>query len=634
MKLDYGKLGLKVGLEVHQQLDTRHKLFCACKPELFRGEPEIRFMRRLRPTQSELGQVDEAALFEFRKGLTILYEADRETSCLVEMDEEPPHELNREAVEISLTVALMLNAKPVDEIHVMRKIVIDGSNTTGFQRTCVVALGGELEVEGKKIPIQHIGLEEDAARKTGQRSNQVVYRLDRLGIPLIEVTTGPVIGSPEEARKVALAIGRILRATGKVKRGLGTVRQDINISLARGALIEIKGVQELETVEKAVEYEVQRQVNLLEIREELEGRGVREEDLAVEPMDVTEVFENTKCKVISKALNRGGRVLAIKLKGFDGLLGRELAPNLRFGTELADIARFWGGVGGIFHTDEMPGYGVTEAEIEDLRSKLDCSSEDAVVFVADSREKAEEALKAVAARAREALKGVPEETRVATPEGTSRYMRPRPGAARMYPETDVPPMRVTEDLIEELRRKLPEKPDVLMQRLMAEYGLNQKLSSQIMDSEYLNLFETIVREVKVSPTLVAVTLTETIRSLRRDGIEVDMIGEDKLIEVFKLIGSGVTAKESIPEILTWLSRNPDKNALEAVKTLNLERLPGEELERIVDEAIRDNLQLIEKRGLGAFGPIMGRVMSKVRGRADAKAVSAMIKEKLHELSRT
>ncbi|PDM26976.1 Glu-tRNA(Gln) amidotransferase GatDE subunit E [Candidatus Bathyarchaeota archaeon B24-2] len=631
MKFDYKKLGLKVGLEVHQQLDTRHKLFCACKPELFRGEPEIRFVRRLRPTQSELGQVDEAALFEFRKGLTILYEADRDTSCLVEMDEEPPHELNREAVETSLTVALMLDAKPVDEIHVMRKIVIDGSNTTGFQRTCVVALGGELEVEGKKIPIQHIGLEEDAARKTGQRANQVTYRLDRLGIPLIEVTTGPVISSPEEARKVALAIGRILRATGKVKRGIGTVRQDLNISLARGALIEIKGVQELETVEKAVEYEVQRQVNLLKIREELERRGVREEDLAIEPVDVTEVFENTKCKVISKALSRGGKVLALKLKGFNGLLGRELAPNLRFGTELADIARFWGGVGGIFHTDEMPGYGVTEAEIDGLRSKLDCTPEDAVVFVADSREKAEEALKAVAARAREALKGVPEETRVATPEGTSRYMRPRPGAARMYPETDVPPIRVTEDLIERLRKALPEKPEALLQRLMAEYGLNQKLSRQLMDSEYLDLFERIVKEVKVSPTLVAVTLTETLRSLKRDGLDVASIRDDKLTEVFKLVGSGVTAKESIPEILAWLSKNPDKSALDAVKALNLERLPEEELRRIVDEAIEDSLQLIKERGLGAFGPLMGRVMSKVRGRADAKTVSAMIKERIHEI---
>ncbi len=231
LEIDYEKVGLKVGLEIHQQLNTSAKLFCSCKPELFKEEPEITFVRGLRPTQSELGQVDPAAYFEFQKGVKILYEANRATSCLVEMDEEPPHPLNSEAVETVLTVALMMKAKPVDEIHVMRKTVIDGSNTTGFQRTCVIALNGEIIVGEKTIPIQHAGLEEDAARKTGgEEGNMTRYRIDRLGIPLIEIATGPVIKSPKEAEEVALAIGRVLRATGKVIRGLGTIRQDINIS--------------------------------------------------------------------------------------------------------------------------------------------------------------------------------------------------------------------------------------------------------------------------------------------------------------------------------------------------------------------------------------------------------------------
>jgi len=248
MKADYEAIGLKVGLECHQQLATGEKLFCACKPELFKEEPEMTFLRRLRPTQSELGQVDPAALFEFQKGVRILYEADKETSCLVEMDEEPPHELNPEALEIALTVALMMGSKPIEEVHVMRKIVIDGSNTTGFQRTCVVALNGEVKVDSKKIPIEHVSLEEDAARKTGTKGFTVFYRVDRLCVPLVEVATAPVIHTPQEAEKVALAIGRVMRATGRVRRGLGTIRQDLNISTRDGALIEIKGVQELELV--------------------------------------------------------------------------------------------------------------------------------------------------------------------------------------------------------------------------------------------------------------------------------------------------------------------------------------------------------------------------------------------------
>jgi len=200
---DYTKIGLKVGLECHQQLATSEKLFCACKPELFKDEPEMAFLRRLRPTQSELGQVDPAAYFEFQKGVRILYEADSRTSCLVEMDEEPPHSLNQEALDAALAIALMMGAKPVDEVHVMRKIVIDGSNTTGFQRTCVVALNGLIEVDGKRIPIEHISLEEDAARKTGAEDLTVRYRIDRLCVPLVEVTTGPVIHSPEEAERLS-----------------------------------------------------------------------------------------------------------------------------------------------------------------------------------------------------------------------------------------------------------------------------------------------------------------------------------------------------------------------------------------------------------------------------------------------
>ena len=234
----------------------------------------------------------------------IRYEADRATSCLVEMDEEPPHPLNMEAVEVVLAAALMMNAKPVDEVHIMRKTVIDGSNTTGFQRTCVIALDGSIEVCGKLIPIQHASLEEDAARKTGDEEGGKIirYRIDRLGIPLIEVATGPVIYSPIEAQEVALAIGRILRDTGKAMRGLGTIRQDLNVSLPNGALVEIKGVQELDLISRVVEYEVKRQLNLIEVVGELKKRGVAAEALKPDFVDVSKMFEQTKCKVISKAL--------------------------------------------------------------------------------------------------------------------------------------------------------------------------------------------------------------------------------------------------------------------------------------------------------------------------------------------
>jgi len=576
LETDYEKIGLKVGLEIHQQLNTSAKLFCNCQPELFKEQPEITFLRRLRPTQSELGQIDPAAYFEFQKGVKILYEANRATSCLVEMDEEPPHPLNLEAVNTVLAVALMVKAKPMDEIHVMRKTVIDGSNTTGFQRTCVVALNGEIKVGEKTVPIQHAGLEEDAARKTGEEEGNIIrYRIDRLGIPLIEVATAPVIKSPKEAEEVAFAIGRILRATGKVMRGLGTIRQDINISIPNGALTEIKGLQELELVPLVVEYEVQRQLNLLKIIEELRKMGVKEEDIKEEFCNVHDVFKGTKCKVVRKALDKNQQVLAVKLPKFNGFLKRELMPGIRLGTEMADRARFWGRVGGIFHTDEMPAHGITAEEIEELKKAVKAEEQDAVVFVADSPENSRDALKAVVERAREATKHVPEETRGPNPDGTTRYMRPRPGAARMYPETDIPPTQITEEHIRKVRSHLPEFPEQKLERLIKEYKLNQKLAKQVLDSEYGELFEIVVKESNVSPTTVAAFMTETLKALKRDGVQVEKVSENKIREIFRGIGSEKLTKEAIPDIVSWLSQHEDESVQEAINSIGLKMLSGE-----------------------------------------------------------
>ena len=628
MAVDYAKIGLKVGLEIHQQLDTSGKLFCSCKTELFKQEPTITFIRRLRPTQSELGQIDPAAFFEFQKGIRILYEANTETSCLVEMDEEPPHQLNPEAVEITLSSALLMNAKPVEEIYVMRKTVIDGSNTTGFQRTCVVALNGELIVKGKKIPIQHIGLEEDAARKTGDEGNIIRYRIDRLGIPLIEIATAPVIYSPEEAEEVALTLGRLLRATGRVKRGLGSIRQDLNISIPEGALVEIKGVQELDLVSLVVEREVARQLNLLKVKEELGKREAKSTELKEEFTDVTSVFEKTECKVIKTALKKGGHALAVKLPKFSGLLKKELTASTRLGSEMADRARFWGRVGGIFHTDELPAYGITNEEVEQLHRSIKGGEADAVVFVVDTKENAIDALNAVLERASEAFEGVPAETRVANVDGTTRYMRPRPGAARMYPETDVPPIRVEENYFRDLRSRLPELPERKMKRLMRDYGLNEKLSKQVLDSEYGQLFEVIANESGASATTVAAMLTETLKALKREGVAVENVSDEKLRDLFRLVGNSGLAKEAIPDILVWLAKNENETVTEAVKKLGLGALNSEELERIVDDAVRENHKLIEERGNEAFATLMGIVMGKVRGKARAEVVGDLLRKSL------
>ena len=614
-------------------MDTKKKLFCDCPTTISETAPSVRFLRRLRPTQSELGQVDPAALFEFQKGQATIYESDDRTSCLVEMDEEPPKDLNPEAVEIALAASILTHADPIDEIHVMRKIVIDGSNTTGFQRTCVVAMNGWVIVGEKKIPIQQISLEEDAARKTSESGPMVNYRIDRLGIPLIEVSTGPVIASPDETEKVAKAIGDILRDTGRVKRGLGTIRQDLNISIRDGALIEIKGVQELDLLSKAVTYEVMRQLELLRIKDELSSRGIKQAQLVEKFVDMSAIFAHTKSKLVREALASGGVALAVKLPGFGGLLGRELAPGLRLGTEMASRASFWGRVGGIFHTDELPAYGISEEEVLSMKRTLSCGELDAAVLVSDRMDKAHDALVAVVERAKEAALGVPTETRMATADGTTRYMRPRPGASRMYPETDVPPVEISEEQLGRIRATLPPAREVVMQQLLTKYQLNSKLASQLIESDYVDVFHRVCSEQGIAPSFVATVLTENLKSLARDGLPVHQITPGQMESVFAAVRSGTVAKEAAPSLLAWLSKNVNRTVEDAARELGIRMLPEDELLKIIDRIIEANLSLIKERGEGAYGKIMGLVMSEVRGSADPATVTKLIRTRIEGKTR-
>jgi len=635
--IDVRKLGLKVGLEIHQQLNTKHKLFCHCPTSLVREEASAAtIIRQLRPTRSELGEVDVAALFEWRKGRMYKYHAPLEASCLVEADEEPPHSLNREAVIIALAIAKALGSRHVDEIHVMRKIVIDGSNTTGFQRTAIVALGGSIKLSGnRRVGIQSIAVEEDAARKIGERGVFIDYNLDRLGIPLIEISTEPDIEDPEEVLEAAQTIGMLLRLTGRVKRGIGTIRQDLNVSIRGGAKIEIKGVQRLELLPKIVLYEAIRQYRLLEIRDELARRNITKDKIAdnASIVDVTKIFSNTRSKTIKRALKQGGRVMAVKLYGFHGILGVEVQPGRRFGSELADYARFWGGVGGLFHTDELPGYGISQEEVEALYTLLEAvKGRDAIVIVADKEERAKEALKAVVERALQALEGVPAETRAAQEDGTTRFMRPQPGSARMYPETDIPPLEVTEELLIEANKLKPPHPADKIKELVSRYGISRDLAEQLLKTEYLDLFEELARLYTTLPaSYIASVLTNTLRSLKREGIPVERLTDKTLKDVIGAIASNKIAKEAAAELLAYLARHPDESIESAMKVLGLGTVDKGLVEKLIDEAIERNMEVIRERGMAALSRVMGYVMPRLRGRVDGRVVADMAREKIKRI---
>ncbi len=618
--------GLKVGLELHQQVKTSRKLFCQCPTMVRDDEPDGRILRQLRPTRSEMGEVDPAALFEFKRGKRFYYEYYKDTTCLVETDEEPPHDMDEESIDTCLTTAEFLGSHVMDEIHPMRKIVIDGSNTTGFQRTAVVAMGGEMKIAEGKIRIQTICLEEDAARKTSEDelNNTRTYRLDRLGIPLVEIATAPDIKSASEAQAVALALGLLLRSTGRVKRGLGTIRQDVNVSISGGAVIEIKGLQQLEMLATVVEFEEMRQTKLLEIRNTLVTRGIGSDSIEDTITDVSGIFDGCESKVIRKALSSGGVVYGVRLSGFAGLLGVQLQPDRRFGTELSDYAKFWSGVGGIFHTDELPKYGITEEEVQRLRTTLGATELDAVVIVAADAISSRDALTAVIQRAREATRGIPAETRMPLPDGTTKYARPRPGAERMYPETDVRPVKITESRLRAIRRSMPETLEAKERRFIHEFGLSQELAAQMVRSTRLELFERILNQLQISPTLVAVTLENTLVSLNRDGVETENLTDAHLFDVLDACSAGRLSPEAIPDILTFLSKSPESNIQQALDSTGMTRVASEEVERVVQRVVRERTDFIESQGARAAGGLMGIVMAELKGKADGKTVKRLI----------
>ena len=626
MAYDYEKLGLKVGLEIHRQLNTK-KLFSPVPSELS-DEVDFTFQRRLRPTISELGEIDPAALEEFKKGMTYVYEGSYELADLVYIDEEPPHMPDPEALEVALQISYLLNATPVDEVHFMRKIVIDGSNVSGFQRTAIIAMNGRVDTPWGSVGIPTICLEEDACRIVERRDKEVIYRLDRLGIPLVEIATTPDIHHPEQAKVVAKYIGDALRATRKVKRGLGTIRQDLNVSIKGGARIEIKGVQELDMIPIIIEREIERQLKLLEIRDELRRRGVRPEDITEEFHDVTDIFANTESKIIARTIKRGGRVLAVKLPKFRGLIGKEIQPGRRLGTEMADRAKKY--VKGIFHIDELPNYGIREEEVNAVIERLGLGEDDAFVLVAAEEETAKNALREVIQRAREAIEGVPEETRRALPDGNTQYMRPLPGKARMYPETDIPPILITSEMKEKILANLPELPQERVERYVKEYRIDRSLAETLVNDERDELFEELIAK-GIKPSLAASILVVVLKGLKKE-VPIENITEEHIRETFELYLKGKIAKEAFEEIFKELAKNPEKSAEQVAEEKGLTLLSEEEVEKIIDEVIQANLEVIKAKGLGAMGMIMGRAMAKLRGRADGKLVSSLVRKKIEEVA--
>ena len=667
-------LGFMCGLEIHQQLDTG-KLHSRMPSKLFDYKFEEipntwkKSTRRLRPARGEGGKIDVAARFEHRRNRSFVY-FQSPNSSLVELDEAPPDEHDKNAVDVVLTMSAMMNAKPVTALQAMRKTVVDGSNTSGFQRTTLVANQGTLETKSGKVGIDVICLEEDSARKlnTEKTSNGdlVFYNLDRLGIPLVEIATAPDIISPEHAKETAIQLGSLLRDTRKVRRGLGSIRQDLNVSISCGDRVEIKGCQDLDWIPKIIRLEMARQIHMYRLANELRSEAnlpklppnrlndeipienrvalFTKSKLKLKIHDLTDLFLDCESSMIQKSLSKKEVVRCIILPGFAGKIGNKKLDNNgaqlpRLGRELASAAKL-AGVAGIFHSDELPAYGITDSDINSIIDQLSLDKSDAFVLCVAPNWQADLALESVLNRARSAYHRIIQEVRNVVikkgqpDDGTTTAMRPLPGGARMYPETDVPILKIKEERWKNVLENIPLTPQERYNRI-SKIGVSDNQLDAILRAE---LDDTLIEGVegKIDEAIPALPAKAWATAILENPEKIPypiLAASIHLRESNLLTREGVTAINKLAinanvqnsELIGWMS--------EKITNLGYSPADSNDVEAAIDEVINEMSDMVKSRGMGSLGPLMGIVMKKLGGSADGKIVNKLLRSKIEEFSK-
>lgn len=665
-------LGFMCGLEIHQQLDTG-KLHSRMPSKLFDYKFEEipsnwkQSTRKLRAARGEGGKIDVAARFEHRRNRSFVYFQSPNAS-LVELDEAPPDTHDNNAVDVVLTISAMMNAKPVTALQAMRKTVVDGSNTSGFQRTTLIANQGILDTKSGKVGIDVICLEEDSARKlsTEQTSNGdiVFYNLDRLGIPLVEIATAPDIISPEHAKETAISLGSLLRDTRKVRRGLGSIRQDLNVSISCGDRVEIKGCQDLDWIPKIIRLEMARQIHMYRLANELRSAANlpnlppnrSNDELPVENRvalyvkskikneihDLTELFLHCESSMIKKSISDKGVVKCIILPGFVGKIGNKKmdlngSQLPRLGRELASAAKL-AGVAGIFHSDELPAYGITDSDVNSVVNHLSLSNNDAFVLCTAPDWQADLALESVLNRARSAYHRITQEVRNVVirkgqpDDGTTTAMRPLPGGARMYPETDVPILNINQERWQKVLDNIPLTQQERYERI-SEIGVSDNQLDAVIRAE---LDDVLIQGIEgkidnlipsIPPKAWATAILENPEKISYPVLaasihlrESNLLTREGVVPVSKL---AINSNVPNSKLVDWMQTK--------ISDLGYSPANTDDVELVIDEIINEMNDMVKDRGFGAIGPLMGLVMKKLGGSADGKLVNKILKTKIENL---
>ena len=611
--IDYYKgIGFMCGLEIHQRLDTASKLFCGCSTNPENDVEYAHVDRQQRAVAGELGAIDPSARFEESRQRVFRYKVYRNSSCLVDIDEEPPHEINQDALSIALSIARAFGMPIFDELQPMRKEVVDGSDPSAFQRTVLIGRGGKIAIDGVPVDITDMSLEEESSGIINTENNVITYDTSRLGIPLVEIDTGPDIPTPEFAKKAALYIGTVLRLSGRVKRGIGTIRQDVNVSIKGGARVEIKGLQDLDFMDKYIENEVLRQQNLLKIVDVLKARNASVMEIA----DLSQLFASTSVGIIKRGMENGGATMGFGLKGFKGALGTEVLPGRRLGTEISDYAKM-AGVGGIIHSDEdLNKYGFSAAELEGVRKALNISETDSFILIAAEKARCQKAIGIARDRALQAISGVPLETRAAVNDQTytTKFLRPLPGGSRMYPETDIKPIKITPNALASAEKSAP-RLDQEVSALSKDLK-DAQLANTLILSGKLPLYKAIAGGTSVDRRFIASVLLQKMTELRRKGYAVDLIRDEDIIAVFQRYDGGTVTKQAIEEVIKALSEG-HTDIDKIIADGSLRRISGKALKDLVS-SFSKTVQSSSKDDL------RNRIMAKYRLVIDGEELNRII----------
>ncbi len=562
-KTYFEALGFKCGLEIHQQVATEKKLFCHCPVGLTNRPHDAEILRHMRPTLSELGEYDGTALMEFKTKKEVIYRLYRDRTCTYEMDDTPPFLVNQQALDYAMRLALLFNCRIVDEVHVIRKQYLDGSIPTGFQRTMIIGVDGWVPFRGRKINITQVNLEEEACREVSDIGHTITFAADRLSTPLVEIITDCQMKNPTEATEVCRLLGNAMKITGLVRRGIGTVRQDVNVSITGSTRCEIKGVHKVDNIKALTAYEAGRHKGLLELKDLIKGRFTSPEQIPYRQHDLSSFFQGS-LTAIGRRLEKtpAYKTMALLLPGMADIVLHPLQPGRDFGSELSGRVRVIACIDdlpNLFFLSQKANYNIPDTDWEIIGKALGHKAGDDIVLICGPEDDIPTAINEIKIRVAELFSGIPNETRQDMKDGTTDFERVLPGPDRMYPDTDHPPVKITNERVEKNRQFIRERLWDKQER-WRKLGLHEEQVKALSLSPLADLFDRLTREKGASLGKTAHICTALAVGLRREGFDLAACDKNLLFDTIRQAMTDDWPFGRLKEMLITLQSNPVPNA--------------------------------------------------------------------------